>query len=72
MHYFMAKLGQQGITFELLKLARVRLERGMIAKLSVADRIPLDLVKMRSRRSERLKSIKGVTNTMEGLVNVSK
>jgi len=53
MHYFMAKVGQQGITFELVKLVKVTADSGIGTKLSVGDRTPMDLARMRSRRAER-------------------
>jgi len=53
MHYFMAKVGQQGITFELVKLIRATADSGVGTKLAVGDRTPMDLMRMRSRRAER-------------------
>jgi hypothetical protein len=53
MHYFMAKVGQQGIIFELVKLIKVSADNGVGHKLAVGDRTPMDLTRMRSRRAER-------------------
>lgn len=73
MHYFMAKVGQQGITFELVKLVRVTADNGVGTKLSVGDRTPMDLMRMRSRRAERKEIAKGgEIQAVEPIVTASK
>lgn len=74
MHYFMAKLGAAGVSFELIKLARVPADKGIGTKMSVQDRIPLDLVKMKSRRLERAKlgGGEGYASAIDGLVSASR
>ena len=52
-HYFMAKIGLEGVTFELLKLSRVPADNGVGTKLSIGDRSPMDLARLRTRRQER-------------------
>lgn len=73
MHYFMAKLGSSGVTFELIKLARVPADKAIGMKLTVQDRTPLDMDKMKSRRIERAKANGGedYLDAMEHLVTSS-
>jgi mediator of RNA polymerase II transcription subunit 14 len=49
----MAKIGLEGVTFELLKLSRVPADNGVGTKLSIGDRSPMDLARLRMRRQER-------------------
>lgn len=52
----MAKIGLEGISFELLKLSRVPADNGVGTKLSIGDRSPMDLARLRARRTERAAS----------------
>ncbi|KAK4683698.1 mediator of RNA polymerase II transcription subunit 14, partial [Tremellales sp. Uapishka_1] len=51
-HYFVAKVTSLGVVFELLKLARIPADNGVGMKMSVGDRTPLDLSRVRERRVE--------------------
>ncbi|KIR70296.1 hypothetical protein I310_05923 [Cryptococcus deuterogattii CA1014] len=49
-HYFVAKAVQNGIVFELLKVAKVPNENGLGMRYIVGDRTMMDLGKLRARR----------------------
>ncbi|KAL0240364.1 hypothetical protein I308_106615 [Cryptococcus tetragattii IND107] len=49
-HYFVAKAVQNGIVFELLKIAKVPNENGLGMRYMVGDRTMMDLGKLRARR----------------------
>ncbi|WWC85678.1 uncharacterized protein L201_000544 [Kwoniella dendrophila CBS 6074] len=51
-HYFVTKVTQNGLAFELLKLVKVPLDNGLGIgmKSAVGDRVPLDLKQLKSRR----------------------
>lgn len=49
-HYFVAKAVQNGIVFELLKVAKVPNENGLGMRYMVGDRTMMDLGKLRARR----------------------
>lgn len=50
LHYLVGKLTPLGISFELLRLARVPADSGIGIKLAVRDRSPMDLAKLKARR----------------------
>ncbi|OCF33140.1 hypothetical protein I316_05185 [Kwoniella heveanensis BCC8398] len=52
MHYFIARATPSGLSFELLRLARVPIENGLGVglKLAIGDRTALDLEKLKTRR----------------------
>lgn len=52
-HYFVAKVTTRGIAYELLKLLRVPMEGNGGMKMSVGDRIPIDLGKLVERRAAK-------------------
>lgn len=49
-HYFVTKAVQNGIVFELLKVAKVPNENGLGMKYMVGDRTMMDLGKLKARR----------------------
>ncbi|WVQ93944.1 hypothetical protein IAU59_001022 [Kwoniella sp. CBS 9459] len=55
MHYFIARATPLGLSFELLKLARVPIENGLGVglKLAIGDRTALDLDKLKTRRKSK-------------------
>nr|XP_019014394.1 uncharacterized protein I206_00476 [Kwoniella pini CBS 10737]OCF53175.1 hypothetical protein I206_00476 [Kwoniella pini CBS 10737] len=61
-YYFVAKVTQAGLAFELLKVIKVPSETGMGVgmKSAVGDRIPLDLERLKSR--EKGKEVDGTLN----------
>lgn len=52
-HYFVCKVTPDGIAYELLKLLRVPMDNGAGLKMSVGDRVPIDLVKLLERRKAK-------------------
>ncbi|OCF71301.1 hypothetical protein I204_07928 [Kwoniella mangroviensis CBS 8886] len=54
-HYFVTKVTQGGLAFELLKTIKVPIENGLGVgtKAAVGDRIPLDLEKLKARRQDK-------------------
>ncbi|BEI89208.1 uncharacterized protein CcaverHIS019_0205700 [Cutaneotrichosporon cavernicola] len=52
-HYFVAKVTTKGIAYELLKLLRVPMEGNGGMRMSVGDRIPIDLAKLVERRAAK-------------------
>ncbi|KAL1409660.1 mediator complex subunit [Vanrija albida] len=52
-HYFVSKVTQDGIAYELLKLLRVPMDNGGGLKMSVGDRIPIELSKLIERRKAK-------------------
>jgi mediator of RNA polymerase II transcription subunit 14 len=52
-HYFVAKVTTKGIAYELLKLLRVPMEGNGGMKMSVGERIPIDLAKLVERRAAK-------------------
>ncbi|CAK9786479.1 hypothetical protein CC85DRAFT_270293 [Cutaneotrichosporon oleaginosum] len=60
-HYFVAKVTTKGIAYELLKLLRVPMEGNGGMKMSVGERIPIDLAKLVERRAA-----KGAKRNLDG------
>nr|XP_019048596.1 hypothetical protein I302_02368 [Kwoniella bestiolae CBS 10118]OCF27526.1 hypothetical protein I302_02368 [Kwoniella bestiolae CBS 10118] len=54
-HYFVTKVTQNGLAFELLKTIKLPIENGLGVgtKFAVGDRVPLDLEKLRAGRKEK-------------------
>ncbi|WVF66324.1 hypothetical protein IAT40_001064 [Kwoniella sp. CBS 6097] len=66
MHYFIARATPSGLSFELLRLARVPIENGLGVglKLAIGDRTALDLEKLKTRRKGKDSDISaGSTST---------
>ena len=70
-HYLVAKVILQGIAFELLKLSKIPADGGVGFKLAIGDRSPMDLVRLRVRRTEREQASNKNTNGAAGDVTQS-